>query len=1260
MAKGKKKTTSASTSDKRGFYDKLVLNLFMIQLFGIDVLSEQYVQGKSGHKKRVRPFRKLSERLENCSLDGLADDGLHHYYHELAEGDFFGWPECRISQEMLLQYEKNIVQHTEKINSSRTDAIRWKYYQWMTLLFVEIYLDRYFGNRAKLQADLNSFVDKFNQVYEEKGLRVTPYKDSDLNKLCLQNATGSGKTLLMTANYWQYRYYEKKYNTINRDNGLTILLTPNERLSTQDADEFNKSGHYCVPYSKGAGDGSAIYTLEVQKLAEKDGDKSVSAAALGDRNLLFIDEGHAGLSGKEAGAWYSYRSMMCAKGFAFEYSATFKQAVEGTLLEDEYARAILFDYSYRWFYEDGYGKDYQIFNLPESKGSAIQNNSQLDMYLTASMLKYFQQLLIYGDKKQEIKPFNIEKPLWVWVGHSVAGKSKEDSVALSDIARILKFLAEFLKHPDIFQQRIVDLLTKNGAETGLMDDKGYDLFHEAFYHLKQFKNKNNDMTGAIIYDKIMRDLFQTSGRGGHLVMERLKGDTGEILLKVSNSTVYFGEINVSGASELCTSLAKNGELTELLEVRAEGNTALPMFDSIKNSDSTINLLIGAKKFAEGWDCWRVSVLGLLNVGKTEGTQIIQLFGRGVRLKGYQWSLKRSNHISNVSSRPDGLTELELLCVFGVSADAMVSFKNYLKAEELPGNEQRNVITVPMSVCQLDNKKLKVLCPKQRKDNGREYNFKTDGPVPCISGDIPDIIVKNPIVLDWYPRIQAMVSDGDNAQVYQANVKYSDGNLRHLLDFLDFDELYFAAEHWKRRNAKYNYNCSQEGIVALFHETDWYKLLIPKSKLTPQNYQDIQEIQDIANTLLEKYLKKFYDESNNAYMKPRLEYRILDAANANIPEEQEYQIIFDESDESLETSLKQILADLQKSGLGELNNIGAIEFSGHLFNPIFMSENNKVKILPCMLNTSEFRFVKHLAEFQKNHGTTLKENWDNIYLLRNQSRGKGMGFFEAANFYPDFILWCVKDNKQFISFVEPHGLKNEGKASPKVQFYKTIKDIQARLKDPDVILNSFILSPTAFSHLQWGVSQKELKSMHILFQEDNNGDAYIAELFEELAKEMPVHVRSSKPMQSRPVYHMALLAEMLKTGDGNTLSLEELVAGWAILNKAEAVAEALPDRADIKSWLGNYPDWIKDSEAMVPVLRGMIERHMISIGKDLKVTLINDFCGSDDVKMDSKYAIEAIRLLHAVHPKHFCFQTFNSFIPVDFLNAAKKGEFAYAA
>lgn len=35
-------------------------------------------------------------------------------------------------------------------------------------------------------------------------------------------------------------------------------------------------------------------------------------------------------------------------------------------IETAYTKNILFDYSYRYFYEDGYGKDYRIFNLPKS------------------------------------------------------------------------------------------------------------------------------------------------------------------------------------------------------------------------------------------------------------------------------------------------------------------------------------------------------------------------------------------------------------------------------------------------------------------------------------------------------------------------------------------------------------------------------------------------------------------------------------------------------------------------------------------------------------------------------------------------------------------------------------------------------------------------------------------------------------------------------------------------------------------------------
>ena len=55
------------------------------------------------------------------------------------------------------------------------------------------------------------------------------------------------------------------------------------------------------------------------------------------------------------------RNALCEKGFSFEYSATFGQAVKvKPKLTELYARSTLFDYSYRHFYFDGFGKDYQI------------------------------------------------------------------------------------------------------------------------------------------------------------------------------------------------------------------------------------------------------------------------------------------------------------------------------------------------------------------------------------------------------------------------------------------------------------------------------------------------------------------------------------------------------------------------------------------------------------------------------------------------------------------------------------------------------------------------------------------------------------------------------------------------------------------------------------------------------------------------------------------------------------------------------------
>ncbi|MBK7767979.1 MAG: hypothetical protein IPI44_19140, partial [Sulfuritalea sp.] len=87
-------------------------------------------------------------------------------------------------------------------------------------------------------------------------------------------------------------------------------------------------------------------------------------------------------------------------------------------------------------------------------------------------------------------------------------------------------------------------------------------------------------------------------------------------------------INVGDDAKLVKLCEDNGIAT------GDSEFSGSLFHEINTPQSTVNLLIGSKKFTEGWSSWRVSTMGLMNVGKGEGAQIIQLFGRGVRLKGH--------------------------------------------------------------------------------------------------------------------------------------------------------------------------------------------------------------------------------------------------------------------------------------------------------------------------------------------------------------------------------------------------------------------------------------------------------------------------------------------------------------------------------------------------------------------------------------------------------------------------------------------------
>ena len=96
----------------------------------------------------------LSTDLKDPALEDVDDEGVSRIYYAL-KGHLYGG--YAVSEKQLYEYDQHIVRHTREINERRAEKIQWKYYQYLALLFTEIYLDRYFSNRQRLLDDINAF-----------------------------------------------------------------------------------------------------------------------------------------------------------------------------------------------------------------------------------------------------------------------------------------------------------------------------------------------------------------------------------------------------------------------------------------------------------------------------------------------------------------------------------------------------------------------------------------------------------------------------------------------------------------------------------------------------------------------------------------------------------------------------------------------------------------------------------------------------------------------------------------------------------------------------------------------------------------------------------------------------------------------------------------------------------------------------------------------------------------------------------------------
>lgn len=1098
----------------RSFHQELVLNHYMLRLFNCSSLNA------------------IKDRLGEDRHEGIDEDGQSGFFHALQHSLF---QTDSINPQDLRRYDLNIVQHwntiTRQRNKQEGTVLNMKYFQYLSLLFTEIYLDRYFNQRQRLLDDLNEGVQTYNREQPADG-QLQPYGAEELNKLAFWNATGSGKTLLLHVNILQYLHYFQNGNA-NVYPDKIILLTPNEGLSRQHIDELMLSGiGLCRLFDKNTGNvlKGTVEVIDINKLGDDMGDKTVAVEAFEGNNLVLVDEGHRGA--RDAGVWMARREKLVRGGFAFEYSATFGQAVAKSLtvikaeqdlikkkakklfetanlnkLDDaqrqqvaltseekrkarmlatreSYAKSILFDYSYKFFYEDGYGKESLILNLKD-QDYAQENIAR--QYFTACLLSFYQQQYLWQTHQQKLAEFNIEKPLWVFVGNTVSGED-------SDILSVLRFLAGFLNDDVLTRQWLSDLLNNTAR---LLDARGNNIFHDRFTPLMQCNAEQ-------VYSGILKWLFNTDSRQ-RLKVVNLKRSKGELVLRVGEAEP-FGLINIGDGAGFFKA-AESDQCRKLFDTAADdfGET---LFDTINDKDSKLHMLIGSRKFTEGWSSWRVSTMGLLNMGQGEGSQIIQLFGRGVRLKGRDYSLKRSIP----GQRPKGLhlERLETLNIFGVNAGYMAAFKDYLKEEGITPTDEIIELNFKTRI-NLPKENLKTLTLQDGYKDNQINGFKR-AHFPWLF-EVPDEYAGKinlpEIELDLYPKIEALSAGKQSDKAKPVNQVRQKGKISsQTMALFDFDRIYLALQEYKQLRSWSNLRLTHARLKEFCLKCDdWYTLYMPPAELAIRAIADIRKQEDILIRLLQDYTDRFYKTLKIAYEGQFYQVVTVKEGDDALLKMYHFEIdgtgdgdVYAERIHALQTLVKEgRIGEASQCNLGQMV---AICFDSHLYYPLFAIDGDvPLKLRPLSFDSpSEVQFVRELEAFYQSPAGRQIIGKRSLYLLRNaDNKAKGLGFALAGNFYPDFLLWLV-DNEtgnQWLNFVDPKGLRQMNLTDPKLQLYREVKKIQEKLADPKLTLNAFIVSATRFANLlNVACDQSELEARNVLFMDDG-GAVYLKKMFERM-------------------------------------------------------------------------------------------------------------------------------------------------------------------
>lgn len=726
-----------------------------------------------------------------------------------------------------------------------------RYAQYLALMMFAHWVHAQLDDAAAFLVRLNAYLAD-NQP-KSKEDRISDFAEADLQLAAFWMATAAGKTHVLHA----CLALLEKCRSWDR----LIVVTPSESLTRQHAEKLRDLSSWEVFAYPMDGDASsmgrlppdAVIVLDINKLAiEKKGDGvTVPTSVFADgRNLVFVDEGHKGQK-SEAGMWKALQADLAGiaapipahRGLLIEFSATFGQVAEGEQAFDRYAKAVVFDYAYDRFHQDRYGKDFWHVRV-QSNSEASETTQRQTM--TAALLAYWHQVACFrsAEGKQAAASLGLQvaPPLWVLLGLSVIGstKNENDKLQTSDVVDVLSYLSAMLAQPEKLLTSVRQLMAATAVGTDMLPP--------------EVRHAMTGWDANALSERVLADCFGWQ-HGDKPVLRLIKAASGELGLGLlrGDSSHYYGVVNVGDAAGLKKAL-------EAVKLAVEDDAMSgSLFAALDASGSGLNVLIGSRRFAEGWDNFRASSLTLLRLGQGEGSLIIQMFGRVVRFAGVGGNGKRLEKPSPM------LAPLQTAYVFGLKSGYLDTFLKSLTDNGVP-----------------DSRRIECPIHKHTPDVLQS--------VRAITPSAHDFQV-SVLGAAWLPGVNrvkvSLTASIATSRLKDGTVTALQGMIgqditpefKHWAVLLDRDAVYRDLTDWKRSQRLWNLAFDRHAIDCALASSKFEIFGLP-GMLTVREATDLVRINRLASTVVRRLFESAYRKQENR----KSRYALIAARESGIPDQ----------------------------------------------------------------------------------------------------------------------------------------------------------------------------------------------------------------------------------------------------------------------------------------------------------------------------------------------------------------------------------------